>query len=366
MSTVVLLGATGYTGGLALASMLERGLRPVLSGSRAAALRELAARHGELPYQVADASDPASIRALLGAGDVLVTTVGPFDRLGRVVAEAAIEQGAHYVDSTGEVGFVRHLMDRHHTQAQETGSTVLSAFGFDYVPGILAASLAAREAGTGARSLDVGYFAAQPLGGSANLSHGTRRTVIEEMGRPTFVLRDGQVTTQRLASAVESFDVGGEPRKAVLAPGTEVFFLPRHAPALRDVRVFNGFFSRARPAQVISAAAAALRKTPAGDPLIRLASKRLAGPAGGPDSAERARLGIIAVAVARDEGGRTLAATQLAGPNPYDLTGDFMAWAAQELAEGRGRANGVIDVVDAFGLDESLAAVEKMGLVRTR
>ncbi|MFH7422596.1 hypothetical protein RA276_28700, partial [Pseudomonas syringae pv. tagetis] len=56
---------------------------------------------------------PDSVRALVSEGDVLVTTVGPFERLGDVAADAAASQGAHYLDSTGEVGFVRRLQERY-------------------------------------------------------------------------------------------------------------------------------------------------------------------------------------------------------------------------------------------------------------
>ncbi|MGW3111379.1 hypothetical protein [Streptomyces sp. NPDC001091] len=41
-SRILLLGATGYTGGLVLAALLRRGARPVLAGRNAAALAALA------------------------------------------------------------------------------------------------------------------------------------------------------------------------------------------------------------------------------------------------------------------------------------------------------------------------------------
>ncbi|MGW5225598.1 saccharopine dehydrogenase NADP-binding domain-containing protein [Nocardia niigatensis] len=103
----VLLGATGYTGDLVLESLLRRGIEPVLAGRNRATVRDRAERAGGLEYAVADVSAPASIAALVGRGDVLITTVGPFERFGYPVAETAAAVGAHYIDSTGEVGFVR-------------------------------------------------------------------------------------------------------------------------------------------------------------------------------------------------------------------------------------------------------------------
>lgn len=80
----------------------------------------------------------------MSPGDVLITTVGPFERFGYPVAEAAALAGAHYIDSTGEVGFVRELQGRLDGIARANGSIMLPAFGYDYVPGVLAGTLATR------------------------------------------------------------------------------------------------------------------------------------------------------------------------------------------------------------------------------
>ena len=87
---------------------MARGARPLLAGRSAAKLDALAAElGGELETTVADVSDPASVGALLGPGDVLVSTVGPFARHGDPAVQAAISAGACYLDSTGEPAFIR-------------------------------------------------------------------------------------------------------------------------------------------------------------------------------------------------------------------------------------------------------------------
>ena len=172
---IVLFGATGYTGALVLDSLLRRGLRPVLAGRNTDALAGLARQHSGLDYAPADAGDPDSIRRLLEPGDVLISTVGPFERFGLGVAEAAVQAGARYIDTTGEVGFVRTLQEKFGTRAKETGTVLLPAFGYDYVPGILAGAMAAEQAGDAGRALDVGYFTSGSL--LPGLSHGTRSTL---------------------------------------------------------------------------------------------------------------------------------------------------------------------------------------------
>lgn len=357
--SIVLLGATGYAGGLALDALVRQGQRPVIVGTRADALRDLARQHGGLEWKTADASDAQSVTSLVDAGDVLVTTVGPFNRLGRTVARAAAEQGAHYVDSTGEVSFVRHLLDEVDPIAQGSGSVMLPAFGYDYVPGLLAAALACERL-PGAKRVRVAYVIDGSLRGGRGMSQGTRRTTAEETGEAVLVLDGGRLAERRMASS--TFPVGGRLRAAVLAPGTEVLFLPRHAPSVQDVEVFNGWFPEmAYPLQGLSVLAAALKTTDAGTRLLSRLTGPLAGPAGGPDVRERSHARGGAVAVATDAAGREVR-VHLAGPNMYDLTGDLMAWGAGQLAQGNGRHAGVVDGITAFGLDAMLSAGETFGL----
>ncbi|MFF7965665.1 saccharopine dehydrogenase family protein [Streptomyces sp. NPDC007903] len=363
-SRILLLGATGYTGGLVLAALLRRGARPVLAGRNAAALAALAERHGGLDHVVVDATRPASLRRHLRRGDVLVTTVGPFERLGYPVAEAAAEAGAHYIDSTGEVGFVRAVRDRYGERARETGAVMLPAFGYDYVPGILAGTLAARQAGAAVRALDIGYFATGPLW--RGISHGTRTTMRDGLTLPSPTWRGHRLVEERTASRVRAFSLGGRRKSAFLVSGTEVLFLPSDFPALADITVYNGWFpTLSRPLTLISSAVNTLTGLPGGHRLADALTFPLTlGPAGGPDATERARTRsyVVAVASSGAPGGAPLAEVHLEGPSAYSLTGELMAWAAESLVGRSGGAAGVVGPVEAFGLETLQAACAEMGL----
>ena len=80
-------------------------------------------------------ADPSSIRALLERGDTLVTTVGPFARWGDAALDAAIDAGAHYIDSTGEPPFVRRVFEEAGPRAEASGTVAMTAMGYDWVPG---------------------------------------------------------------------------------------------------------------------------------------------------------------------------------------------------------------------------------------
>lgn len=357
---IILLGATGYAGGLALEAMTRRGIRPIVVGKREDALRDLAARHGDLEWRLADVSDPESIRALITRGDVLVTTVGPFDRLGRTVARVAAEEGAHYVDSTGEVGFVRHLREEIGPIAQASGSVMLPAFGYDYVPGLLAAGLALAKMPQ-ATQAEIAYVIEGSLRNGKGMSQGTRRTVSEELGRPVLVLQDGVLTERIMAS--ESVHIDGTKRhQVILAPGTEVLFLPRHGKNLENIAVYNGWMpTLAGPMRVLSQAAAALRRHDASARVLSKIAQSLIGPAGGPDAAERANARGGARAIVRD--GSNSVEVRVMGPNMYDLTAELMAWAAKELSENRGQTPGVVDGIEAFGFEGFTRGAYQAGLV---
>ncbi|MGW6421682.1 saccharopine dehydrogenase family protein [Nocardia sp. NPDC055053] len=358
---IVLLGATGYTGGLVLDALLRRGLKPVVAGRNRDALAAIAERSGGLDYAVADVADPAAVANLVRRGDVLISTVGPFERFGYTVARAAAESGAHYIDSTGEVGFVLELRGQLHDLARETGSLMLPAFGYDYVPGILAATLAAHRAGAAPRSLAIGYFATGSL--RRGLSHGTRTTLRDGLTLPSPRWRDHQLGQERTGSRFRGFDIHGRRRNATLVSGTEVLFLPMDFPTLDFVTVYNGWFpALSRPIAAMSALTAAMTRIPLGRKLIDVATRPMIGPPGGPDAAERARTRSHVVAVATANGVPPVE-VHVEGPSAYTLTGELMAWAAHRLTTTPPETAGVLGPVEAFGFDTLRAGCAEAGLL---
>ncbi len=355
---IVLFGATGYTGELTARALVARGAAPVLAARSQARVEALADELGGLPSAVADVQRPASVRALVEAGDVLVSTVGPFVRWGEPALQAAIDAGAHYLDSTGEPPFIRAVFERHGARAEAAGVGLLTAFGYDYVPGNLAGALALREAGERAVSVDIGYF----VGGGAQPSGGTRASAVGLLAEPAYVFEGGRIVTRRTARDVRSF--AGRP--AVSVGATEQFALARVHPGLRDARVWLGWFgSASRPLQAISAATALATKLPGVRDAIGAAAGRFVkGSTGGPDAARRAKARSEIVAVASDAAGAPLATVRLEGDNPYDFTGAMLAWGAIAAAGGGLRGSGALGPVDGFGLDELQAGVADAGIAR--
>src|SRR5687768_10699615 len=100
---IVVFGATGYTGRLIVERLVAAGERPVLAGRDPERLARLADTVGaDLEIRRADVTRQNSVFEMVGAGDVLVSTVGPFIRWGEPALRAAIAAGCVYLDSTGE------------------------------------------------------------------------------------------------------------------------------------------------------------------------------------------------------------------------------------------------------------------------
>ena len=357
---IVLFGATGYTGRLTAESLVARGVQPILAGRSAERLKQLAADLGQdLETRVADAADPSSVRALLKPGDVIVATVGPFVRVGEPAIRAAIEAGASYLDSTGEPTFIRKVFEQYGDAAKKAGCGLVTAFGYDFVPGNLVGALALQRAGDAAVRIDVGYFVLGPIAGSG----GTKASLAGSITEPMMAWRDGGLVTERPARRVMSFPVQGRKRAAITISGSEVFALPRLAPQLQEVNVCLGWFGpMARPMQAMSAAGQLVQKIPGVRPLLRRAAERIPASTGGPSPAERERSGSWVVAVARDDRGSAIAQVALQGPNPYTFTGDMLAWGAQRAAETGLRGTGALGPVDAFGLTELQAGCAESGM----
>ncbi|MCR2826806.1 saccharopine dehydrogenase family protein [Microbacterium sp. zg.Y909] len=348
-SKIVVLGATGYTGALIVEALVRRGEQPLLAGRDAGKLSALSERHADLPTQTVDATDAADVTRLLEPGDVLITTVGPFERLGWAAAEAAVDAGAHYIDTTGEVGFVRELQRRHDERARAAGIAMLPAFGYDYVPGMLAGALALERAGVAATAVRIGYFATGSM--RDGISRGTRATMAEGMLLPTVVRRDGRLREVRTGSRTQPFQVRGDERTGILVSGTEALFLPVHYPGVQTVEDYNGWFSgMARVMPVASRVLGAVAAIPGGRPLIERLTSADDDASPGPDEQERARTRSHVVAVAADQNDATVAEVHLEGPSAYSLTAELMAKAAESLLDGRVNAAGVTGPLQAYGL----------------
>lgn len=140
---VVVWGASGFTGRLVAEHLLTRygadgELRWALGGRNAARLEavrsELGAAAAGLPILTANIDDAASLAALVARTRVICTTVGPYALYGSGLVAACAASGTHYCDLTGEVQWMRRMIDAHHETARQSGARIVHTCGFDSIP----------------------------------------------------------------------------------------------------------------------------------------------------------------------------------------------------------------------------------------
>jgi short subunit dehydrogenase-like uncharacterized protein len=364
---IVLLGATGYTGQRVLRELLARGEKPTLVGRSRTRMLALADRfEADLPVAEVDVTSTADLTRLVEPSDVVVSTIGPFMRLGMAAVTAAARAGAHYFDSTGEGTFARRVLLELDAVAALRGATLVPAFGYDYVPGNLAGALALTRAGERARHVEAGYFITRAGQGDELLyrstlrdaytltTGGARQTLVAAAAEDGFAYRSprpwatARVVDERVGKRVRTFHYGGVKRATMTVPGTEHLGLPEVFPQLESVEVGLGWFGRwTRPVQIAATIQAPLLRSAKVRAALERWSERLPGSQREPDPDGRS----LVIAVARDGHGRPLATTALTGPDPYEMTGSLLAWGAARAAQPDAVLKpGAHGPVAAFGL----------------
>lgn len=310
---------------------------------------------------VADVKSESSVLQLVDSSDdVLLSTVGPFASWGSPAINAAVEAGAVYIDSTGEPAFISRVFEDWNERAQETGARLLTAFGYDYVPGNLAAALAmaaSADQGRPADRIEIGYFTP----GAMAASRGTRASSIGAALSPSFALRSGRIQAERIGRHLRTFDIDGTHLQAISIGGSEHYSLPRLSSNLTDVSVYIGWAgSRSGTVSRLSGAFESLGKVPGVTRVATSVLNRGFG-ASGPGESQRSGSGTLVIAEAWHRG-QPLERVILTGPSPYDLTADLLAWGALNADKIQG--TGALGPSDAFGLETLAQGCARLGLVK--
>ena len=318
---LAILGVTGFTGRLVLDEARRAGLDVRLVGRRREALEELAAPGEEV--HVADARDEAALQAAFAGAAVVASLAGPFLELGLAPPRAAAAVGAHYLDTSGEQAWVRLLHDE-----LEAETVVLPAFGFDYVPGDLAARLAAEQVDGPLDEIVVAYSVK-----GVGTSRGTRRTIGHVLGQGQVAWEDGRLVGSRFGATSRTVRFPFGERTVIEWGGAEPLTVPRHT----DVRNVRSYLR----APAVAARAGGVGRLAA--PFVRLGSRF--GPSG-PSEASRRKSRFAVVAEARGPGGEGRAV--VVGSDVYGLTGRLIVTGAQALTAGEARGTGVLAPAEAF------------------
>ena len=92
------------------------------------------AKAAKLPLIVADAADESALHKLCASTRVVVSTVGPYAIHGEPLVKACAETGTDYCDLTGEVQWIRRMLQRYEDKARASGARIVHCCGFDSIP----------------------------------------------------------------------------------------------------------------------------------------------------------------------------------------------------------------------------------------
>lgn len=204
MKTLMIYGATGYTGRMAAEHAKAQGLNVVIAGRNAERLASLAAQL-DVPYRVFTA-DAHAAKSLDGIS-VLLNFAGPFAKTAEALMQACIQAGVDYLDITAEINVYR-LAERLGAQAAEAGVMLLPGVGWDVVPTDCLAMHVARRV-QNPQSLRVALQVA------GSMSRGSAMSVSEIIGAGLLARVDGQLVATPDAQP-RHFDFGEGP--ALCAP----------------------------------------------------------------------------------------------------------------------------------------------------
>ena len=139
---LILFGASGFTGRL-VAEYLhtqygEAGnINWAMAGRNLAKLgqvREDLDTAEKVPLLAADADDAEALKRLVRQAEVVITTVGPYQKHGQVLATACAEAGVDYVDLCGEPAWMAQMIPLLDPLARASGSRIVFSCGFDSIP----------------------------------------------------------------------------------------------------------------------------------------------------------------------------------------------------------------------------------------
>jgi len=139
---IIVYGATGFTGQLVaeyLAAHYTGKGDPkwALAGRslhKLASVRDAIGAPADTPLIVADASDPASLKAMVDQTKSVISTVGPYQLYGSDLVAACAATGTDYLDLCGEPLWMRQMIDAHQATAQSSGARIVFSCGFDSIP----------------------------------------------------------------------------------------------------------------------------------------------------------------------------------------------------------------------------------------
>lgn len=170
--------------------------------------------NSDLAIIIADSEDPETLEKMSAQCKVIISTVGPYIKYGEPLIKACAENGTDYVDLTGEVLFIKDILDKYKQTAEESGARIVNSCGFDSLPSDLGVlftqNCAQQQYGEYCDTINMRVKAAK--GGVSGGTVGSMATIFEQVAKDKslrkklnnpYILNDDENTPDTKQSSIK-------------------------------------------------------------------------------------------------------------------------------------------------------------------
>ena len=151
---IVVYGATGFTGQLVAEYLAahyknDKSLKWAMAGrslDKLKSVRDAIGAPSDTPLVVADASDAASLKAMVEQTKSVISPSARIMLYGNELLAACVAAGADYLDLCGEPVWMRQMIEQHEAAAKASGARIMFSCGYDSLPFELGVFCAQEEA----------------------------------------------------------------------------------------------------------------------------------------------------------------------------------------------------------------------------
>lgn len=354
---VVVYGASGYTGKLVCNSLAQRRIPFVAAGRNKRRLEEAVeqtpgadARVREVPHTL------EALRDLARGAAVVINVVGPFGQLGRTVVEAALAEGCHYLDTTGEQDYVLATRRDFHEAFERAERVLYPACAYMWTTGLLAAEACLEMEGID--SLDIVYAG---RGGRPTLA--SNKSFMRMNCREHFYLANKELVAWPPATKLQVLDPGTHEISYAVAWGGGCEPVWLHGDErVRNCRVMVSLGSGPFAEMLVNFMKEFQEKskTLSNEELENMTNdwgQQIADP---PDHEDLDVNRFTISCIARGRARSTHCV--LTGVSPYTQTGVLCAEGARRILDGKVRQFGFVSGAQAFGARELMDTLAEEGL----
>ncbi len=327
---ITLLGATGYTGIRTARVLDRRGLPFRLAGRDAQKLAALSESLSTKPaYLTVNLDQASSITDLFRQTEILINCAGPFTDLGeRIVSQAAVK-GAHYIDSSNELGYLVRMRS-YNRLAQKSKAVISPACAFEVALSDTAARLLINPE-TPNDEVRVYYHIK-----ASHTSIGTRKSALRALATSWMTYRGGRWVGQAPVSRSTRVTIDGTKLYAISIPSGESVTIPEHLTVQTVSTWLTVPFHQYLLGPIFLPYYARFLRSIAGPWIQNLLGIKSPDPVNLPDETSSFVIKLVAKSASDSS------ATYISGKNPYQVTGEILAYAAQVLRDNPPDQGGVL------------------------